>query len=237
MSRAALALIAVGCLASSSQAAFFSFASDNDHTSWTFTGMGASVRDAQDPADPQILLIDDHNGPLPALPIAVEFEANFTISYLASVPLGGGAFIHNYALNGSFEYLDASGAVLLHCDVMNGALTALGGEFNWYSTSTIQANDNPNGGSVVYTWNGPALPEYDLIPGQSLGRDDMAFTLTSLNFEGGDVTLDRQTFLPNVQWVSEGSYSGSARNFVPAPGAAVIAGLGGLLAFRRRRSN
>ena len=66
MSHRALAVLAVGCLVSSSQAALFSFASDNDHTSWTFTGSGASVRDAQDPLDPQILLVDDHNGPLPA---------------------------------------------------------------------------------------------------------------------------------------------------------------------------
>src|SRR5262245_26725118 len=126
MSHRALAFLAVGCLVSSSQAALFSFASDNDHTSWTFTGAGAMVHDANDPTDPQILLIDDHNGPLPAIPMSVEFQANFTIAYLASVPLGGGAFVHNYSLNGSFSFLDAAGAALLTCTVQNGSLTAIG---------------------------------------------------------------------------------------------------------------
>lgn len=236
MSHRALAILAVGVLAGSSQAALFSFASDNDHTSWTFTGGGGLVRDAQDPLDPQILLVDDHNGPLPAIPFAVEFQANFTIAHLASVPLGGG-FIHNYSLNGTFSFVDAAGNTLLSATVSNGAFTAIGGANSWYSTSTIQANDNPDGGSVVYTWNGSAIPGYDLLPGQSNGQDDMAFTLSALNARGLDVALDPQTFLPSAEWTSEGSYSGTARNFIPAPGAAMIATLGGLVALRRRRSN
>jgi hypothetical protein len=236
MSHRALAILAVGCAVSSSQAALFSFASDNDHTSWTFTGAGNMVADAQDPLDPQILLVDDHNGPLPAIPFAVEFEADFTIGYLASVPLGGGAFVHNYSLNGTFSFLDAAGNVLLGATVENGALTAIGGMNSWYSTSTIQANDNPEGGSVTYVWNGNAITGYDLLPGPSQGRDDMAFTLTSLNANGMDVMLDPQTFLPISEWNSEGSYSGTGRNFIPAPGAAMIAALGGLVALRRRRT-
>ena len=238
MSQRVLAVLAVGCLVSSSQAALFSFASDNDHTSWTFTGAGASVRDAQDPLDPQILLVDDHNGPLPAIPFAVEFQADFTISYLASVALGGGSFVHNYALNGTFSFLDALGNTLLSATVSNGALTALGGQTSWYSTATLQANDNANGGSVVYTWNGAAIPGYDLLPGNSQGQDDMSFTLTALNGAGASgVQLDRTSFLPSGEWTSEGSYSGTGRNFIPAPGAAMIAALGGLVALRRRRSN
>lgn len=233
MSPRALALFAVSCLASSSQAALFSFASDNDHTSWTFTGGGAMVRDAQDPTDPQMLLVDDHNGPLPAIPFAVEFQADFTISYLASTPLGGGAFIHNYALNGTFSFVGATG-VLLEATVSNGSLTAIGGALSWYTTATLQAGDNSEGGSVAYTWHGDAMPEYELFPGESVGRDDMAFTLTSLNLRGMDVTLDPDTHLPASGWVSEGSYSGTSR-FIPAPGAAMVAGVGALVALRRRR--
>lgn len=236
MSHRALAVLAVGCLVSSSQAALFSFASDNDHSSWTFTGAGGLVADAQDPTDPQILLVDDHNGPLPAIPFAVEFQANFTVAYLASVPVGG-SFVHNYSLNGTFSFLDALGNTLLSATITNGALTALGGANSWYSTATIQAGDNGTGGSVVYNWNGAAIPGYDLIPGSSNGIDDAAFTLSSLNMAGAGVVLDPQTFLPVREWNSEGSYSGTARNFIPTPGAAMIATLGGLVALRRRRSN
>lgn len=235
MSHRALAVLAVGCAVSSSQAALFSFASDNDASSWTFTGSGGSITSANDPTDPVVLLVDDHNGPLPAIPFGVEFEANFTIAYLASVPLGGGAFIHNYSLNGTFSFLDGAGNPLLSATVTNGALTALGGALSWYSTATLQANDNPDGGSVAYEWFGDPIPGYDLLTGPSTGRDDMAFTLTSLNFGGMDVTLNPNTHLPESQWVSEGSFSGTGRDFIPAPGAAMIFGLGGLVALRRRR--
>ena len=235
MSHRALAVLAVGCLVSSSQAALFSFASDNDHTSWTFTGSGGTISDANDPTDPQILLVDDHNGPLPAIPFAVEFQASFTIGFLASVPLGGGAFVHNYSLNGTFSFVDGTGNTLLSATVTNGAFTALGGALSWYSTGTIQANDNGTGGSVAYTLNGAAIPGYDLQPGPSQGEDDMAFTLSALNLNNMDVVLDPQTHLPTGEWDSEGSYSGTARNFIPAPGAAMIAALGGLVALRRRR--
>ncbi len=232
MSHRALALLAVGCLASTSQAAFFSFASDNDHTSWTFTGSGGTISDANDPLDPQILLVDDHNGPLPAIPFAVEFQASFTIGFLASVPLGGGAFIHNYSLNGNFSFVDAMGNTLLSASVENGAFTALGGALSWYSTGTMQANDGA--GAVVYDWNGDDMPGYQLFrDGLSVGPDDMAFTLTSLTMSNMDVVLDPQTHLPVDNWTSEGSYSGTAP--IPAPGAAVILGIGGLLACRRRR--
>jgi uncharacterized protein (TIGR03382 family) len=185
--------------------------------------------------DPQVLLIDDHNGPLPAIPIAVEFQADFQITYIASVPLGG-AFIHNYSLNGTFSFVDGRGNTILSATVTNGALTAIGGALSWYSTSTIQATDgNANqNNSVVYTWNGGDMPGYDLLNGVSFGPDDMAFTLTSLNASAMDVVLDPATHLPVTEWNSEGSYSGTS-HFIPAPGAAMILGLGGLVATRRRR--
>jgi hypothetical protein len=218
--------------ASGAHAAFFSFASDNDHTSWTFRGIGNNVRDAQDGVDPQVLLIDDNNGVLPPLAMNLDFNADFIIGYLASVPLGGGTFVHNYSLNGNFSFVDAGGNAVLTCLVRDGSLTAIGGAASWFSTATLQGNDNPFG-AVTYTWNGPANPAYGLFPGQSIGPDDAAFTLTVLNSPGVGVPLD-QGHLPSQQWFSEGSYSGSAF-FVPAPGAAALLGLGGLVVARRRR--
>lgn len=230
MSRSTLGVLAVSCLATSSQAALFSFASDNDHTSWTFTGGGASVRDAQDPFDPQVLLIDDHNGPLPPIPVATEFEADLTITYLASVPLGGGAFVHNYRIMGAFSLLDDEGELLLSGMMTDGALTAIGGELSWFTTATIQASS----GFVSFEWHGDAFPGYALFPGPSVGPDNVAFALSALNLDDEDVTLDPNTHLPADGWRSEGSFSGDGR-FVPTPGAAFAVVLGGLVALRRHR--
>lgn len=218
------------------QAALFSFASDIDHTSWTFAGNGSSVRDAQDPFDPQFLLVDDDNGPAAPIPFSVEFEADFRIQYLASVPMGGGVFIHNYQLDGSFAFLDSmTNLPLLTCTVVAGAMTAMGDSTSWFTTSTLQVNDNPFGGSVAYTWFGGDLPAYDLLNGTSIGPDDMSFTLTVINHDGGTGVPLGQDHLPSVNWQSEGSYSGSAH--VPSPSAAGLLALAGLGLVRRRREN
>lgn len=236
MSYRALACVCCGCLAGSAQASLFSFASDNDHTSWTFRGLGSGIFNASDPTDPQVLLIDDNNGVHPALSLDVNFEAAFQLQYVASVPIGGGAFVHTYVLSGSFGFTNrVSGTPILTADFADGAFTAIGGAASWSPTGTVQANDNDFGGSVTYHWFGGALPDYGLFPGSSLGPDDMAFTLTVLNHLGAAVGLDER-HMPVAQWFSEGSYSGSASNFIPAPGVASLLGLGGLSLLRRKRS-
>lgn len=227
MSCRTLALLSIGCFTASSNAALFSFASDNDHTSWTFTGGGVSTRDAQDPTDPQVLLVDDHNGPLPPIPFGTEFEADFTIAYLTSVPMGGGAFTHNYSVSGTFSFLDAQGDVLLSATMASGELSVVGSALTWFSTAGIQSSD------IVYTWNGAPMIAYDLLPGNSIGPDDAAFTLSFLGLDGADVPINPNTHLPDEGWTSEGSFSGTSR-FIPAPGFAVMA-LGGLAVLRRRR--
>lgn len=218
-------------------AAFFSFASDIDHTSWTFAGNGAAVNDAQDPFDPQFLLVDDNNGLAAPLPFSVEFEADFRIQYLASVPLAPGVFIHTYRLDGTFAFIDTTTTTtLLSCTVVGGALTAIGDTTSWFTTSTLQVNDNPFGGSVEYTWFGPDMPAYDLLTGSSIGPDDMSFTLTVINNAGGTGVPLGQDHLPSVPWQSEGSYSGSA-HYIPSPSAAGLLALAGLGLGRRRREN
>lgn len=225
-----LAATTMAAFAGLAQAATFSFASDTNHTDFTFAGFGSNVSDANDPNDPVTLLVDDSNGPLPALEFDVEFDADFTIGYVSSVMVAPGVFSHNYSLNGSFTFSNLSGT-LLTVNIADGALIALGGQASWGSTDTILGSDNP--GSVEYIWSGGDLPAYGVFNGTSVGIDDAAFTLTFLQSMGSGVSLGTD-FLPNNEWRSEGSYSGSAF-FVPAPGATALLGLSALVAGRRRR--
>ena len=231
------ALLAAG-LAGPASATLFSFPSDADHTSWTFSGLGASVRDAADPADPQLLVIDDDNGiTFPTL-LQTEFNADFSLQYLGSTPFVGGKFTHQYAMSGTFTFLDlASNLPIMMCTVTDALFTAVGNggtkPATWDSTATIQASDDY--GTVTYTWFGPADPLLGVYPGNSVGLDTAAFTLTVLNVDGqAGVGLDGATHLPVSTWYSEGSYSGSA-HFVPAPGALAVVGAAGLAAARRKR--
>jgi hypothetical protein len=231
------ALAAAACVAAPASATFFSFASDADHTSWTFGGAGANIISGNDAFDPQLLAIDDENGPTFAF-TQVEFDAGFQLSYLGSAPFVGGKSTHMYSLSGSFVFFDAATALpLLSCTFTDGLFTTVGnGGANptWGSTGGIQAGDDY--GTVTYTWYGPADPVLGLYPGNSVGLDTLAFTLTVLNTVGGTsgVAIDPTTFLPVGNWVSEGSFSGNA-NFVPAPGAFAMAGIACLAGARRRR--
>lgn len=237
-------LIAAGvCVgASVAQGAFLSFASDNDHTSYTFAGVGGSIANASDPSDPQVLLVDDDNGGLPRLAFEVNFVSSFQLTYLGSsaLPLPG-KYIHAYSVNGTFSFVDRfTGATILTSQVQGGVATAIGSGSNlvtpttWDDTATLQFSDRY--GVVTYTWNGPNLPGYGLLSGfSSAGDDDGAFTLTSLGRATGlGVNVNSQTGLPNGEWLSEGSFSGRT-NIVPAPGAIAMAGLGAVLVGRGRR--
>ncbi len=229
-----LACATVVAVAGSAHAALFSFASDVDSGSFTFYGAGGGVVDAQDSADTQLLFIDDTNGVFPTLPIVVEFEAAFQMAYVASVPVTGNTFVHTYALAGAFGFFDpGTGLPILTAALTGGSMTALGSATAWGTSETIQVNDIGDS-EIVYTWWGPAIPEYGLYPGNSIGPDDAAFTLTlTLNAAGPGVPLGTDG-LPSTAWVSEGSYSGSAF-FVPTPGAAALAGMGLIGMTRRRR--
>lgn len=226
-----LGTVLAASMAGSAHAALFSFASDTNQTDFTFAGLGQTVRDAQDPLDPVQLLLDDNNGPLPALVYDVEFNADFRINYAGSTQIAPGIFTHSYALNGTFEFSNLNG-VLLRVEIANGAMVALGGQATWGSTDTILGSDLP--GSVTYTWFGGDLPAYGVFNGSSVGPDDASFTLTFLQSAAGmGVALDPFNY-PSAEWRSEGSFSGTAF-FVPAPGATALLAMGGLVAIRRRR--
>ncbi|MCA9288173.1 MAG: hypothetical protein KDA05_06295 [Phycisphaerales bacterium] len=226
-----LAATTMAAFAGLAQAATFSFASDTNHTDFTFAGFGSNVSDANDPTDPVTLLVDDTNGPLPALEFDVEFDADFEIGYVSSVMVAPGIFTHNYSLNGSFAFSNLSGTILT-VNITDGALIALGGQASWGSTDTILGSDNP--GSVEYIWSGGDLPAYGVFNGTSVGIDDASFTLTFLQSAMASGVGLGTDMLPNDEWQSEGSYSGTAF-FVPAPGATALLGLSALVAARRRR--
>lgn len=228
--RTLVGAMSVVVLAGTANAALFSFASDTNQTDFTFAGFGASVGDAQDPSDPVVLLVDDDNGPLPALSYNVEFDADFTIQYRGSTQIAPGVFTHAYRLDGSYQFSTGAG-VLLRVTIAEGAMVALGQQATWGSTDTILGSDDP--GSVTYEWFGGDLPAYGVFNGTSIGDDDASFTLTFLQTAAGlGVGLDAN-FLPNNEWTSEGSYSGTAF-FIPAPGALALLGAAGLVSRRRR---
>jgi hypothetical protein len=231
--RTALASALIAIAAGAAQAATFSFASDTNPSDFTFAGAGGEVRDAQDPTDPVVLLVDDSNGPLPAISFNVEFEAEFDIDYVNSAQVAPGVYTHSYALNGTFSFRQA-GNDLLRGTITDGAMVALGGGVSWGSTGTILGSDDP--GSVEYTWLGADLPAgYGVFNGTSVGIDDAAFTLTFLQSAlGSGVSLHPITLLPLGEWTSEGSFSGTAF-FVPAPGSITLLGAAGLAGSRRRR--
>lgn len=246
INRAVITAGLIAASAGSAHAAFFSFSSDfAADTSWTFTGggpLGASnINDGVPVNDLLAFFYDDDNGPLPPNGPFLDFNANMPIRWVASIPLGGGAFVHTYALDqGVFSFDNILGVPQMTVNYANAVMTVLGGQFSWGATATIQGADNQFGGSVTYTSAFTDAP-YGIFAGNSIGPDDFAFTLTEINTSGvrplggapRGVGIDPQTHLPVQQWYSEGSFSGGAY-WVPAPGSLVLAGLGLALARRRR---
>lgn len=242
-----IAAMGLMALAGTAQAAFFSFASDNNnHTNWTFRGSGGSLTDAGPQPNATVLYIDDDNGALPSLAIDTTFRAEMQLAWIASTPIGSGLFVHNYRLlqrdQGvpAFGFYDAAGAPILTADIsgMGNVLTAVGFENSWFSTATMQGSDNSET-RVTYTWHGDDNPAYGLFRGESIDHDDFAFTLTMLNVDLSiGVALNPNTKLPapgdDRFWTSEGSFSGSA-HFIPTPGALALLGIAGLVTTRRRR--
>jgi hypothetical protein len=237
-----LACAAIALSAGSAQAAFFSFASDSRDNAWTFSGSGPNIVDASGPTDPLVLMIEDNNGALPALQVSTQFNAQISLAFAGDVNLGGGAFSHNYLASGSFHFLDvSSGTTLLTVNFTNCLYTSRGGASSWFTTGGLQGDDG-SGATVTMIWNGATLPGYGLAPGSLGSPRGFGFDLTALNTSGAipyggqnpGVSLDSTSHLPNATWFSESSFSASA-SAVPAPGGAVVLGLAGLAAARRRR--
>lgn len=232
MSHRMIALLCVCGLAGSTHAALFSFSPEVGRSTWVFTGAGDRITDARDIDSPMVLLVDDVDGPLPAIPFGVEFVADFTLSFLERHGPNGGVYGHTYRIDGVFAFLDLSGNTIMRTTLTDGLFTVDGSADTWEGPATIEAGPDYAGGTVRSHWLLDTIHSYDLDPVWYHGSD-MEFTLTSMNSDGGEIALDPETRLPVSAWVSDAEYRG--QNFVPGPAGAVIVGLGGLVALRRRR--
>ncbi|CAG1000154.1 hypothetical protein PHYC_02821 [Phycisphaerales bacterium] len=228
--------------ASCAQAATFSFASDNLPFDPMFRGSGSSIIGPGAANQPVILLVDDNNGPAPALSFQTEFVASFSINYLGSsaMPLPG-KYAHNYGVTGTFRFHDFNnGSIIMSSTLEGGLLTVVGNGSGPVSPTTWDdagaMSFSSAWATVTYVWNGGDLPAYGLFNGGTpVGPRDGAFTLTAIN-NGGipGVPVNSLNGLPVQSWNSEASFSGMA-NFIPAPGALALTGLAGVAALRRRR--
>lgn len=243
MSIRVLAAVAGVAAVASAHAATFSFASDNLPFDPTFRGTGASITGPGAANQPVILLVDDNNGPAPALSFQTDFIATFNINYLGSTAMPmPGKFAHSYGVSGTFMFHDFNtGAMIMTCTLQGGLMTIVGNGQNLVTPTSWDDAGSMSFSSawatVNYAWLAPDLPAYGLFQGGApVGPRDGSFTLTALNTAGVPGTpLNPANGLPNGgQWNSEGSFSGMA-NFTPAPGAISLLGLAGLAAARRRR--
>jgi MYXO-CTERM domain-containing protein len=243
MNRSLLACAALALGAGSANAAFFSFASDSADHAWTYTGNGATISNGTNGnADPLTLMIDDENGLASPLVVSVSFSAQYTLTFVGSVNLPGGAIGYNYAASGQFVFNDiASGTALLTTNFSNALFSARGDQSRWFTTAGLQVDDS-GGATVSMIWGGAALPQYGLAPGSLNGSPrGFAFGLSVINTSGSipyngtgpGVAINANTKLPTQQWFSESSYSANGR--VPTPGTLALLGLGGLAMRRRRR--
>lgn len=226
MSYRALALLVVGCIAGPSHGVVFKFAADNDPATWTFTGAGTTLANGPNPMNSRVLMVDDAGGPLPSIPMATEFDANFTLSHVESVATESGLYAHRYSISGTFAFRGMDGEMLLSATMTDGVFTVIGTALSWYPAGTIQA------GAVTCEWLGGAMAGYDLYP-RVFEDAEVEFRLSAMNAGGTDVALDPYTLLPAADWAAESSF---AMRAIPAPGVGGLALVCGVAALRRRRS-
>lgn len=233
---APLVVLSLAASTASAQNVTFSFPSDNDSEQPTFQGSAddglmSNVRVATN------LLVDDANGPLPTLEFDTRFYNDFALTTVGSTLLPSGQYLHTYSIDGTFRF---QAGLVMSVTIEDGVLTALGDEFSWGSTATIQASSLA-GSTVTYEWLDDDQPAYNLFNGLTASdMTDAAFTLTNLvHFDNigvriPGVPINPGSGLPGEDWESEGSYSGSAF-FIPAPASAALMFACGVMGTRRRR--
>jgi hypothetical protein len=240
------------------QATFFSFASDHNSNGFTFGGSagaaGSFTLGEFSRPNTFNLLVDDDNGPLATLSVAVEFRSSLTASGGSSTLIGGALYQHTYHISGMFGFYTPAGVPLLTVDIGTanpGFFTVPGTQNSWSSTGAVLGSDTYS--DVTYTattafvtaLGGPAIAaQYGIVLGAggsitSTGPDDFGFSLSVLNANavGINVAINPLTKAPLSAWRSESSFSGaSSLGGIPTPGSAFLLGAGGILATMRRRS-
>lgn len=208
-----VAALALTALAGSAQATFFSFASDVNHQQFTFQGSAGSggsftLNNFTTP-NTFNLVIDDNNGPAPAVVLPVEFRANLTATSPVMSTIGGTLVEWNYRVSGSFSFFAtaatgggvAAGTELLRVTVgpTNGGLLKIPGTFNaaggtrtWSSVGAVLGADSfadvtytAFTGLVTAMGGANTAANYAIAVGaggsqSSTTPDDFAFTLSSL---------------------------------------------------------
>ena len=229
------ASLCVALSAGAARADFFSFASDRNREAPTFRTFANDnvLRDARSLDPTQRIEVDllwdaDENGPGGPVTFETFLTFNGSLSGYQVTPLAGG-FLHTYTLGGLFSFADrATQQTLLSVNFRSSLFASFSDRADALGeTATIQASGSTDV-TLLFTGAGP-------LDGRNFsGTRNFAFTLTDLSdlATGGRAGVNGAGISPNG-WTAEGSFSARA---IPSPGSLALAGLGALVAARRRRA-
>jgi len=215
----------------------FSFASDSHLQGPVFMGdqvAGQNQLTNFAPLNNLTLLVDPDN----TVPGGVtSFDASFNFSASTSAYQSssfGGVTVHQWVLNGSFQFVDTiSNLDILTVNFNQAIMTNVSSSGSSLgSSATLQSSFDVDPG-LTFT-AGAALNLIGITSADISSMQDFAFTLTSIREHltnnlpvlgaGGDWTMP---------WTSEASFSATA---VPVPGVLALFAMAGLTCSRRRRA-
>lgn len=230
------AVLALAVAAGSANAAFFSFASDRNPDGPTFAGntsRSTLIRDGR-PFDGNnqvtISFLVDRDEDGPGAPEAIEARLEFEGDVGGYLLLNRTSrFLHTWDFNGGFRVVEqATNQTIFQASFGAALVTSLSESRTLMGVSATIENNIDADPSLSFTTAG-RLADIDVSQSKSF-----AFTLTNLRQQGNAlrVPVVQSNFGGEGPWISEGSFSARA---IPTPGALALAGMGMLVAGRRRR--